>query len=114
VPFARRHFGDDLLGQNIERLFQYGKLIELAATDTPLRRLATPADIADIMQEWFEAGACDGFNVTPATLPGGGEDFVDMVVPELQRRGLFRREYEGATLREHLRLPRPSNRFFQN
>ena len=56
------------------------------------------------MQEWFEAGACDGFNITPATLPGGGEDFVDMVVPELQRRALFRTEYEGGTLREESRF----------
>jgi hypothetical protein len=47
-------------------------------------------------------------------LLGGLDDFVDRVIPELQRRGLFRREYEGATLREHLGLPRPSNRFFQN
>jgi len=46
--------------------------------------------------------ACDGFNVTPAILPGGGEDFVDMVVPELQRRGLFRTEYEGRTPRKIL------------
>jgi FMN-dependent oxidoreductase (nitrilotriacetate monooxygenase family) len=67
-------------------------------------RIGTPADIADAMQEWFEADGCDGFNITPATLPGGGEDFVDMVVPELQRRGLFRTEYEGRTLRENLGL----------
>jgi FMN-dependent oxidoreductase (nitrilotriacetate monooxygenase family) len=67
-------------------------------------RIGTPTDIADAMQEWFEAAACDGFNITPATLPGGGEDFVEMVVPELQRRGLFRTEYEGGTLRENLGL----------
>jgi hypothetical protein len=63
------------------------------------------------MQAWFEAAACDGFNITPATLPGGGEDFVDMVVPELQRRGLFRIEYEGRTLRENLGLRRPMSRY---
>ena len=74
-------------------------------------RIGTPADIADAMQEWFEAAACDGFNVTPATLPGGGEDFVDMVVPELQRRGLFRTEYEGRTLRENLGLRPVINRY---
>lgn len=67
-------------------------------------RIGTPADIADTMQEWFEAGACDGFNITPATLPGGGEDFVEMVLPELRRRGLFRTEYEFTTLRENLGL----------
>ena len=70
-------------------------------------RIGTPTDIADAMQEWFEAAACDGFNITPATLPGGGEDFVEMVVPELQRRGLFRTEYEGRTLP---RKPWPATR----
>jgi alkanesulfonate monooxygenase SsuD/methylene tetrahydromethanopterin reductase-like flavin-dependent oxidoreductase (luciferase family) len=74
-------------------------------------RIGTPADIADAMQEWFEASACDGFNITPATLPGGGEDFVAMVVPELQRRGLFRTDYEGRTLRENLGLRPVINRY---
>jgi FMN-dependent oxidoreductase (nitrilotriacetate monooxygenase family) len=74
-------------------------------------RIGTPVDIADTMQEWFEASACDGFNITPATLPGGGEDFVTMVVPELQRRGLFRTEYEGRTLRENLGLRPVRNRY---
>ena len=73
-------------------------------------RIGTLGDIADAMQEMFEAGACDGFNITPATLPGGGEDFVEMVVPELQRRGLFRTEYEGTTLRENLGLRPVVNR----
>lgn len=63
------------------------------------------------MQEWFEAAACDGFNITPATLPGGGEDFVERVVPELQRRGPFRAEYEGWTLRENLDLRPVINRY---
>jgi FMN-dependent oxidoreductase (nitrilotriacetate monooxygenase family) len=76
-------------------------------------RIGTPSDIADAMQEWFEAAACDGFNITPATLPGGGEDFVEMVVPELQRRGLFRTEYEGRTLRENLGLRPVVNRYSQ-
>jgi FMN-dependent oxidoreductase (nitrilotriacetate monooxygenase family) len=77
-------------------------------------RIGTPVDIADTMQEWFEASACDGFNITPATLPGGGEDFVEMVVPELQRRGLFRTEYEGLTLRENLGLRPVPNRYSSN
>lgn len=77
-------------------------------------RIGTPSDIADIMQEWFEADGCDGFNITPATLPGGGEDFVAMVVPELQRRGLFRTEYEGRTLRENLGLRPVVNRYAGN
>jgi FMN-dependent oxidoreductase (nitrilotriacetate monooxygenase family) len=74
-------------------------------------RIGTPADIADTMQEWLEGAACDGFNITPATLPGGGEDFVAMVVPELQRRGLFRTEYEGRTLRENLGLRPVTSRY---
>ena len=74
-------------------------------------RIGTPSDIADVMQEWFEASVCDGFNITPATLPGGGEDFVTMVVPELQRRGVFRTEYEGRTLRQNLGLRPVINRY---
>ena len=68
--------------------------------------------IADQMEEWLVTEACDGFNVMFPYLPGGLDDFVDKVVPELQRRGLFRREYEGRTLRENLGLPRPENQFF--
>src|SRR5581483_9536897 len=74
--------------------------------------VGTPATIADEMGEWLHARACDGFNVMFPFLPEGLDDFVDRVVPELQRRGLFRREYEGRTLRENLGLPRPANRFF--
>ena len=64
----------------------------------------TPARIADTLEEWFVEGAADGFNVLPPYFPGGFDDFVDLVVPELQRRGLFRREYEGRTLRDHFGL----------
>jgi len=74
-------------------------------------RIGTPSDIADAMQEWLENGACDGFNITPMHLPGGCEDFVELVVPELQRRGLFRAAYEGKTLRENLGLKRPVSRY---
>jgi len=73
--------------------------------------IGTPSDIADVMQAWFENDACDGFNITPTHLPGGCEDFVEMVTPELQRRGLFRKDYEGRTLRENLGLRRPINRY---
>ena len=69
------------------------------------------AQIADALQEWFEARGADGFNIMPPTLPGGLDDFVTLVLPELRRRGLFRHAYEGATLRDHLGLPRPDNRF---
>jgi FMN-dependent oxidoreductase (nitrilotriacetate monooxygenase family) len=71
----------------------------------------TPEQIVDQMQEWFEGGACDGFNIMPPYLPGGMKDFVELIVPELQRRGLLRREYEGTTLRDHLGLARRENRY---
>ena len=77
-----------------------------------LSMVGTPRTIADTMEEWLGSGACDGFNVMFPWLPGGLDEFVGQVVPELQRRGLFRREYEGRTLRENLGLPRPANRFF--
>jgi hypothetical protein len=66
----------------------------------------TPRKIADTLEEWFVERAADGFNILPAWFPGDFTDFVDRVVPELQRRGLFRREYQGATLRDHFGLPR--------
>ncbi len=69
--------------------------------------------IADEMQHWLESDACDGFNIMFPTIPGGVEDFVRWVVPELQKRGIFRKEYAGTTLREHLGLPRPGNKFFE-
>ena len=74
--------------------------------------VGTPVSIADAMQDWLLGAGSDGFNVMFPYLPEGLDDFVDRVVPELQRRGLFRREYEGKTLRENLGLPRPSNRNF--
>jgi len=74
--------------------------------------VGTPATIADQMEEWLVSEGSDGFNVMFPYLPAGLDDFVDRVVPELQRRGIFRREYEGKTLRENLGLPRPKNRFF--
>ena len=77
-----------------------------------LQMVGTPGEIADTMQEWLESEASDGFNIMFPTVPAGLDDFVELVVPELQRRGLFRRAYEGATLRDHLGLKRPDNRFF--
>jgi FMN-dependent oxidoreductase (nitrilotriacetate monooxygenase family) len=74
--------------------------------------LGTPEEIADILQDWFEDYACDGFNILPAYFPGAFQDFVDLVVPILQDRGLFRRDYTGTTLREHLGLARPPSRLF--
>ncbi len=102
------------------------RLVELARTNNlTIRQLAqkvgsysglafvgTPSSIADEMEAWLDGRGSDGFNIMFPWLPGGLDDFVDLVVPELQRRGLFRREYEGRTLRENLGLPRPGNRFF--
>ncbi|WP_031518569.1 LLM class flavin-dependent oxidoreductase [Streptomyces sp. NRRL F-5123] len=72
----------------------------------------TAEQVADTIEEWYDAGAADGFNIMPAVLPSGLELFVDRVVPILQERGLFRTEYTGRTLREHYGLPRPANRLF--
>ena len=74
--------------------------------------IGTPEIIADQMEEWLCNDGCDGFNVMFPFLPEGLDDFVDRVVPELQRRGIFREAYEGNTLRENLGLPRPNNKFF--
>ncbi len=77
-----------------------------------LEFIGSATTIADHMQRWLDERGCDGFNVMFPYLPAGVDEFVDQVVPELQRRGLFRTAYEGRTLREHLGLPRPRNRFF--
>ncbi|KYC38972.1 monooxygenase [Scytonema hofmannii PCC 7110] len=75
--------------------------------------VGTPQTIADEMEQWLTEEGSDGFNVMFPFLPEGLDDFVDKVVPELQRRGIFRQEYEGKTLRENLGLARPANRFFE-
>ena len=71
----------------------------------------TPEQVADTIVDWFERGAADGFNVMPAALPSGLEAFADHVIPLLRRRGLFRTEYTGRTLREHYGIPRPDSQF---
>ncbi len=73
--------------------------------------IGSPSDVADSLQEWFEQGGADGYNIMPSVMPGGLVDFIDLVVPELQRRGLFRKAYAGAMLRDHLGLPRPAPGF---
>jgi alkanesulfonate monooxygenase len=78
-----------------------------------LAMIGTAKTIADEMEEWLMTEASDGFTVQFPYLPGGLDDFCEQVVPELQRRGLFRRDYEGKTLRDNLGLPRPDNRFFR-
>ncbi|UXU06625.1 LLM class flavin-dependent oxidoreductase [Agrobacterium tumefaciens] len=74
--------------------------------------VGTAKTIADEMEQWLYEGGSDGFNVTFPFLPAGLDDFTSLLVPELQRRGLFRKDYEGTTLRDHLGLQRPANRFF--
>ncbi len=73
--------------------------------------MGTPEMIADEMEEWLETRGSDGFTIMFPYLPGGLDDFIDRVIPEVQRRDLFRKEYEGKTLRENMGLPRPKNRY---
>lgn len=88
------------------------ELAQKAGSYSGLAFVGTARMIADQMEEWLAERACDGFNVMFPWLPGGLDDFCDKVVPELQRRGIYRRDYRGTTLRDHLGLPRPENRFF--
>lgn len=83
---------------------------KVAATHTSTGLVGTPTDIADEMERWFAHGAADGFVISPPFLPGCLDSFVNDVVPILQARGLFRRDYSGETLREHLGLRRPDSR----
>ena len=73
--------------------------------------VGTAVTIADEMQAWLDERGSDGFNIMFPFLPAGLDDFTRLVVPELQRRGLFRKEYEGKTLRENLGLKRPVSRY---
>jgi len=73
--------------------------------------VGSPCQIADYLQDWFERETCDGFNIMPPYIPGALDDFCELVIPELQKRGLFRSEYEGRTLRENLGLRRPESRY---
>jgi alkanesulfonate monooxygenase SsuD/methylene tetrahydromethanopterin reductase-like flavin-dependent oxidoreductase (luciferase family) len=87
-------------------------LRKLAGARGHLAVAGTPEQVADLIQDWFDTGAADGFNVMPPVLPGLLDDFVEQVIPLLQRRGLFRREYAGSTLREHYGLDVPGNALF--
>ena len=78
-----------------------------------LAMVGTPQTIADEMEEWLETRGSDGFTIMFPYLPQGLDDFVDRVIPVLRDRSLFRKEYEGQTLRDNLGLPRPENRFFR-
>ena len=80
-------------------------------TAFPRGLVGNPTEVADYIERWFVEEACDGFNVFPNFVPGAVQAFAELVIPELQRRGLFRREYTGSTFRDHLDLPKPPNRF---
>jgi alkanesulfonate monooxygenase SsuD/methylene tetrahydromethanopterin reductase-like flavin-dependent oxidoreductase (luciferase family) len=83
----------------------------VAGARAKLVMIGTPQQLADRMEQWYVEEAADGFNIMPPYLPGALDEFVEQVIPELQRRGLFRTEYTGRTLREHLGLPRPPSRY---
>ena len=89
------------------------ELAQRAGSYSGLAFVGTAQTIADSMESWLAQDACDGFTVMFSSLPEGLDDVTGKVVPELQRRGLFRTEYEGRTLRENLGLGRPTNRFFE-
>ncbi len=89
------------------------QLAQMAGGYAGLQMVGAAGEIADTMQAWLEADAADGFNVMSSAVPRGLDDFVDLVAPELQRRGIFRRGYLGMTLRDHLGLQRLANRFFE-
>jgi N-acetyl-S-(2-succino)cysteine monooxygenase len=89
-----------------EQGLNFGQFAVTIATSRSHNMLVgTPTEICDELERWFLGGACDGFNIISPMVPGSLNDFVDMIVPELQRRGLFKSEYAGTTLRENLGLP---------
>lgn len=94
-----------------ERNLTIRQLAAKAGAYAGLSFVGSPKTIADGMEQWLEERGSDGFNLMFPWAPGGVEEFTDLVVPELQRRGIFRKEYEGTTLRDHLGLQRPPNRF---
>ena len=100
INIARKH------NFTIRQLYEY-----IASARGHWTLIGTPQQIVDELQTWFENEGADGFNILPPTTPAGLNDFVEFIVPELQRRGLFRTEYEGKTLRENLGLKRPENQY---
>jgi FMN-dependent oxidoreductase (nitrilotriacetate monooxygenase family) len=101
-------FGQFIVGRARDTQLPFGELAQ-TVTGLPggLEFTGTPLELADLICDWVESGACDGFTLQPATVPNALHLFVEDVVPILQRRGLHRRAYTGATLRDHLGLPRP-------
>ena len=107
---SRQRLLTDLARRENLSLAQLGQRI--AGGRGHLSLMGSAGEVADVLQDWFEQGAADGFNLMAPLLPGGLEDIVQHLVPELQRRGLFRDAYTGRTLREHLGLARPANPHF--
>ncbi|WP_068270881.1 LLM class flavin-dependent oxidoreductase [Aldersonia kunmingensis] len=120
VPFDRLPREEEVGGQRA----RFALLVRLAQREQlTVRQLArqiasghghrvvagTPAQVADDIEQWFRTGAADGFNIMPPVFPDGLDTFADHVVPLLQQRGIFRRDYAGETLREHLGLARPEH-----
>lgn len=107
VPGVQGHYKEvaELTRKNGLTLAELGKRYGIG---TLRDFIGTAEAVTDKLEEWFHAKACDGFMIQAPYVPGGLEDFVRLVVPELQKRGLFREEYEGSTLRDHLGLPRPA------
>ena len=93
-------------GLTIRQLYQ-----KIAGGRGHFQLIGSPTHVADVMESWFHGGAADGFNVIPPIFPTGVEQIVRHLIPELQRRGLFRTAYEGKTLRQKLGLPTPVSRF---
>ncbi len=116
--FAGEHVGPTGIGRAILEVALSEKLTVRQISRRILPQMAgnlfkgSAAQVADQMARWYEEKACDGFMVAAPVVPTGMERFCRLVVPELQRRGLFRTEYEGRTLRDNLGLARPENRFF--
>lgn len=119
-PFPKEPLNDDLSNPNTrfnivrdlaerENLQTIREVYQRVAGARGHREIVgTPEQIVDQLEEWFVAGAADGFNIMPPHFPEGFKDILELVIPELQRRGLFRTEYEGSTLREHLGLKVPT------
>lgn len=118
VPDIREHIRgskgrfDVVIGNAIEAGWTLEQLGRWYASSLAFAKfIGSPQTVAEQIQQWFELEAADGFVVMPPYMPGGAERFLDQVVPELQRRGIFRTDYQGSTLREHLGLRTPVNRF---
>ena len=110
--------GSSTVRSLVVKQIRAGNMTVREAARMVVRDFGTPvvkgsaSDVADVLEDWYRGRACDGFVLTFPVVPLGLQNFVTLVIPELQRRGLFRTEYEGATLRDHLRIPKPANPHF--